>query len=65
MKFAGPSTEELHRLKSLKEENKRLKSLVADLSLDKKILQGVLAQGLGSVRLHHDGQIAQLGETSL
>jgi hypothetical protein len=27
--------EELRRLKSLEEENKRLKSLVADLSLDK------------------------------
>ncbi|WP_145198569.1 IS3 family transposase [Thalassoglobus polymorphus] len=41
-KFAGLGTEELRRLKSLEEENKRLKSLVADLSLDKQILQDVL-----------------------
>ena len=32
------SVEELRRLKSLEEENRRLKSLVTDLSLDKQIL---------------------------
>ncbi|TWU49251.1 Transposase [Rubripirellula reticaptiva] len=35
-KFAGLGTEELRRLKQLEEENKRLKSLVADLSLDNR-----------------------------
>ena len=40
--FAGLETEELRRLKQLEEENRRLKSLVADLSLDKQILQDVL-----------------------
>ena len=45
-KFAGLRTEELRRLKSLEEENKRLKSLVADLSLDKQILQDVLSKKL-------------------
>ena len=45
-KFAGMGVEELRRLKSLEEENKRLKSLVADLSLDKQILQDVLAEKL-------------------
>lgn len=45
-KFAGLGTEELRRLKSLEEENKRLKSLVADLSLDKQILQDVLSKKL-------------------
>ena len=34
--------EELKRLKQLEEENHRLKKLVADLSLDKQILQDVL-----------------------
>ena len=34
-KFAGLGTEEFRRLKQLEEENKRLKSLVADPSLDK------------------------------
>jgi len=38
-KLAGLGVEELRCLKSLEEENKRLKSLVAALSLDKQILQ--------------------------
>ena len=42
-KLAGLGTEELRRLKQLEEENKRLKSLVADLSLGKQILQNVLS----------------------
>ena len=33
---------ELRRLKTLEEENKKLKQLVADLSLDKKMLQDVV-----------------------
>ena len=45
-KFARLGTEELRRLKQLEEENKRLKSLVADLSLDKQILQDVLSKKL-------------------
>lgn len=45
-KFAGMGVEELRRLKSLDEENKRLKALVADLSLDKQILQDVLSKKL-------------------
>ena len=45
-KFAGLGVEELRRLKSLEEENKRLKSLVADLSLDKQILQDLLSKKL-------------------
>lgn len=43
-KFHGMGMEELRRLKSLEEENKRLKGLVADLSLDKPILQDVLSK---------------------
>ena len=35
---------ELRRLKQLKEENRRLKGLVADLTLDKRILQGGAAK---------------------
>ena len=37
---------ELRRLKQLKEENRNLKQLVADLSLDKHILQDVLSKKL-------------------
>jgi putative transposase len=45
--FGGMGTAELRRLKQLEEENKRLRQLVADLSLDRKILQDVLAKKLG------------------
>ena len=41
-KYGGLGVSELRRLKSLEEENSRLKKLVADLSLDKEILQDVL-----------------------
>ena len=33
---------EVRRLKQLEEENRKLKQLVADLSLDKKMLQDVV-----------------------
>jgi putative transposase len=37
---------ELRRLKQLDEENRKLMQLVADLSLDKKMLQDVLSKKL-------------------
>lgn len=37
---------ELRRLRQLEDENKRLKQLVADLSLDKVMLQDVLKKKL-------------------
>ena len=37
---------ELRRLKQLEEENRKLKQLVADLSLDKHILQEVVGKKL-------------------
>ena len=42
--FGGMGVVELRRLKQLKEENRKLKQLVADLSLDKKMLQDVLSK---------------------
>lgn len=42
-KYAGLGVAELRRLKQLEEENKKLKQLVADLSLDKKMLQDVVS----------------------
>jgi len=45
-KFAGLGVPELRRLKLLEEENRKLKQLVADLSLDKHILQDVLSKKL-------------------
>ena len=43
-KFAGLGVTELRRLRQLEDENLRLKKLVADLSLDKEMLQEVLKQ---------------------
>lgn len=43
-KFGGLGISELRRLRQLEEENRKLKQLVADLSLDKAMLQDVLAK---------------------
>lgn len=45
-KFDGLGVAEVRRLKQLEEENKKLKQLVADLSLDNQILQDVLSKKL-------------------
>jgi putative transposase len=45
-KYAGMGTVEIKRLKSLEEENAQLKKLVADLSLDKAMLQDVISKKL-------------------
>lgn len=42
--YDGLGVGELRRLKLLEEENRKLKQLVADLSLDKHVLQEVLAK---------------------
>jgi putative transposase len=41
-KFAGMGVAERRRLRQLEDENRQLKQLVADLSLDKHMLQEVL-----------------------
>lgn len=41
-KYSGLGVAEIRRLKQLEEENRKLKQLVADLSLDKAMLQDVL-----------------------
>ena len=43
-KYAGMLPSDLKRLKQLEEENGKLKKLVADLSLDKIMLQDVLSK---------------------
>ena len=43
-KYGGLDPSEVRRLKQLEEENRKLKQLVADLSLDKKMLQDVLSK---------------------
>lgn len=44
--FGGLGVGELRRLKQLEDENRKFKQLVADLSLDKHILQDVLSTKL-------------------
>lgn len=45
-KFSGLGTAELRRLRQLEDENARLKQIVADLTLDKQMLQDVLKKKL-------------------
>jgi putative transposase len=45
-KYAGLGVAELRRLKQLEDENKRLKQIVADLTLDKQMLQEVVTKKL-------------------
>jgi len=55
-KYGGLGVSELRRLRQLEDENNRLKQIVADLTLDKQMLQDVLkkipesaaAQGIGT-----------------
>ncbi len=43
-KYGGMEVSEAKRLRALEEENRRLKHLVADLTLDKQALQAVVAK---------------------
>jgi len=45
-KYGGLGVTELRRLKQLEEENARLKRMVADLSLDKQMMQEVIQKKL-------------------
>ena len=63
--YGGLGVGELRRLKQLEDENRQLKRLVADLSLDKHILQDVLTK----IRSHPDSFSAKasslLGRTEV
>ena len=43
-KYGGTGVSELRELRHLREENRKLKHLIADLTLDKHILQEVLSK---------------------
>ena len=45
-KFGGLGVAEIRLLEQLEEENRRLKNLLADLTLDKQILQDALSKKL-------------------
>ncbi|QND44989.1 transposase (plasmid) [Rhizobium lusitanum] len=42
--YGGPQSDQVRELKQVLEENTRLKKLVAELSLDKAVLQDVLSK---------------------
>jgi putative transposase len=44
--YAGLGVQELRELRQLRDENSRLKRLVADLSLDRQILQEIVSKKL-------------------
>jgi putative transposase len=41
-KYGGLGVSEAKRLRALEDENRRLKEMVADLSLDREVLKGVI-----------------------
>ena len=43
-KFGGMEVSDAQKLRSLEDENRRLKHLVADLSLDKEVLKAVITK---------------------
>ena len=45
-KYAGLMPSEMKRLREMEDENKRLKKIVADLMLDKEMLQDVIKRKL-------------------
>ena len=51
-KYGGLEIGEAQRLRQLEEENRRLKHLVADLSLDKEVLKAVITKNGWSSQLN-------------
>src|SRR5206468_7785183 len=51
-KYGGLEVSEAQRLKSLEDENRQLKHLVADLSLDKEVLKAVISKNGWGSQLH-------------
>ena len=56
-KFGGMLPSDMKRLKQLEEENAKLKKLVADLSLDKVMLQDVLSKNGRACRAKRSGDV--------
>ena len=57
-KFAGMGVAKLGRLKQLEDENRKLKQVVADLTLDKHMLQDILKQSGKTGAATTDGPVS-------
>jgi len=57
-KFGGLGVSELRRLRQLEEENSQLKKLVADLSLDKQMLQDVIKKSCETSEKTRTGHVS-------
>ena len=69
-KFGGMGVNELRRLRQLEQENAHLKKLVADLSLDRQMLQDVIKKSCKACRKDasgaiHDGGLPCFGQAGL
>ena len=59
--YVGLDIDQMRQLKQLQEENQRLKRLVADLTLDKTMLQDVLAKNSEASATPPGGQVPAWG----
>ena len=60
-KYGGMEVNEAQRLKGLEDENRRLKHLVADLSLDKEVLKAVIRKNVWSAaRLQAESSMSRV-----
>jgi putative transposase len=57
-KYGGMGVAELRRLKQLEQENRKLKQIVADLTLDKQMLQDVLKKSPEAGEEAKDGRVS-------
>ena len=64
-KYGGLGVQELRELKQLREENRRLKGLVADLSLDREILQEAVGKNGKPSAAQAGGIVGKAGLSSL
>ncbi|WP_408896635.1 transposase, partial [Pararoseomonas baculiformis] len=62
--YAGLQSEQVREFRQVTEENARLKRLVAELSLDRAVLQDVLSKKLGR-QSRLAGSLFQLGQVGL
>ena len=61
MQYGGLEASEVRELRQLREENARLKRLVADLSLDKVMLQDVAAKNGRRIAIPVGGALSAAG----